>query len=71
MRRTQRAIKQVLTERYYSWRDAEDVAKNDPEINLSGQGPLYQPVDFMEEEPSAEVVAEPEVKPEQISSPNA
>ncbi|KAF8863279.1 54S ribosomal protein L4, mitochondrial [Acephala macrosclerotiorum] len=71
VRRTQRAIKQVLTERYYSWRDAEVVAKNDPEINLSGQGPLYQPVDFMEEEPPAEIAAEPEVKPEQVSAPNA
>lgn len=71
MRRTQRAIKQVLTERYYSWRDAETVAKNDPEINLSGEGPLYQPVDFMEEEPLAEIAAEPEVKPEQMSAPNA
>ncbi|KAE8443813.1 54S ribosomal protein L4 mitochondrial [Mollisiaceae sp. DMI_Dod_QoI] len=71
VRRTQRAIKQVLTERFYSWRDAEAVAKNDPEINLSGSGPLYQPVDFIEEEPSTDVTAEPEVKSVQAPAPNA
>lgn len=71
VRRTQRAIKQVLTERYYSWKDAEEVAKTDPEINLSGRGPIYQPTDFIEEEPSAEVAAVSEVKPEQTHVPNA
>ena len=49
VRLTQRAIKQVLTERYYSWRDAEDIAKGDPEINLSGEGPTYIPSDFIED----------------------
>jgi large subunit ribosomal protein L47 len=49
VRLTQRAIKQVLTERYYSWRDAEDIAKEDPEINLSGEGPTYIPSDFVED----------------------
>ncbi|KAL3428396.1 hypothetical protein PVAG01_01905 [Phlyctema vagabunda] len=43
---TMRAIKQVLTERFYSWKDAEEVAKNDPEINLSGDGPIYTPENF-------------------------
>lgn len=50
MRRTQRAIKQVLTERYYSWRDAETIARDDPEIDLSGAGPLYNPRDFEADE---------------------
>lgn len=49
MRRTQRAIKQVLTERFYSWRDAEEVAKNDPEISLDGDGPIYVPQAFEED----------------------
>lgn len=49
MRRTQRAIKQVLTERFYSWRDAEEVAKNDIEISLDGDGPIYVPQAFEEE----------------------
>lgn len=39
----------MLTERFYSWRDAEEVAKNDPEINLSEDGPIYVPKDFEEE----------------------
>ncbi|TVY68674.1 54S ribosomal protein L4 [Lachnellula suecica] len=47
---TQRGIKQALTERYYSWRDAEELAKVDPEVDLSGNGPAYRPVDFIEEE---------------------
>lgn len=51
VRMTQRAIKQVLTERYYSWRDAEVIAKEDPEINVSGEGPAYVPRDFVEELP--------------------
>lgn len=47
---TQRAIKQVLTERFYSWRDAQEIAKDDSEVNLSGDGPAYIPSDYVEEE---------------------
>ena len=74
MRRTQRAIKQVLTERYYSWRDAETIAKEDPEVNLSGNGPAYTPMEFMEEEIEPEVTAEvasEQVKQEQRTRPTA
>jgi large subunit ribosomal protein L47 len=84
VRRTQRAIKQVLSERYYSWRDAEVLAKDDPEIDLSGEGPAYNPSNFVEEyvpveeeasmesdvRPEQDIPIEPEVKPEQKSSPN-
>ncbi|PQE31631.1 50s ribosomal l4 protein [Rutstroemia sp. NJR-2017a WRK4] len=49
----------VLTERYYSWRDAEEIAKNDPEINLSGDGPLYTPADLQDD-----VVMADDVQPE-------
>lgn len=61
MRLTQRAIKQALTERYYSWREAEDLAKKDGEINLSGDGPAYVPGDFIEdsEQPSDQEGARP------------
>jgi large subunit ribosomal protein L47 len=72
----------VLTERYYSWRDAEVIAKDDPEVDLSGDGPAYNPTDFIEEYVPEEDVSlesdvkqeqnlplEPEVKPEQKSSP--
>ncbi|KAL2061640.1 hypothetical protein VTL71DRAFT_7017 [Oculimacula yallundae] len=80
VRWTQRAIKQVLTERYYSWQQAEQLAKTDPEIDLSGQGQLYNPQLFEEEyeegsfesEKEPEVASlEPEVKPEQKNSPTA
>lgn len=50
VRWTQRAIKQVLTERFYSWQDAEKLAKRDPEIDLSGNGPIYTPSDFIDED---------------------
>lgn len=58
-----------MTERYYSWKDAEAIAKNDPEIDLSGSGPLFTPSEFIEEdipeESDAEVAQlEPEAKPE-------
>ena len=75
-----RGIKQALTERYYSWRDAEEVARNDPEVNLSGEGPAYMPVDFEEEDDlkgispetrAALNLSEPESKPEGKSQPNA
>lgn len=83
VRLTQRAIKQVLTERFYSWRDAEAIAQNDPEINLSGDGPLYVPSDFVEEdimeeeqfeaaegsEGEAEQQIQPEVTPEAKPEP--
>ena len=60
---TQRAIKQVLTERYYSWRDAEDIAKTDPEVNLQGDGPVYTPSEFMEEEPVTDDTKKSEASP--------
>ena len=44
-----RAIKQVLTERYYSWQDAEKLAKEDPEFDFSGNGPLWTPGDYLED----------------------
>ncbi len=71
---TQKAIKQVLTERYYSWQEAELLAQEDPEIDLSGEGPVYNPMEF-EEEVDAEV--KPEIsldtgaKTEQKTSPIA
>jgi large subunit ribosomal protein L47 len=65
VRRTQRAIKQVLTERFYSWRDAEAIAKDDPEVDLSGNGPTYTPSGFVEEDVSEDVSLEPEAKAEQ------
>jgi large subunit ribosomal protein L47 len=43
VRKTQAGIKHVLTERYYAWEDAVELARSDPEVNLSGLGPAYVP----------------------------
>ncbi|CRK25351.1 hypothetical protein BN1723_003258, partial [Verticillium longisporum] len=43
VQQTMQGIKHVLTERYYLWEDARELAKNDPEIDLSGNGEAYQP----------------------------
>jgi large subunit ribosomal protein L47 len=48
-----RAIRHVLTERFYLWEDAVKLAKNDPEVNLSGDGPAFTPKDYLEEEADA------------------
>jgi hypothetical protein len=48
---TMRSIKHTLTERFYNWEDAVKLAKEDPEINLSGKGPAYTPmVDYVYED---------------------
>ncbi|KAH6673738.1 putative 54S ribosomal protein L4, mitochondrial [Halenospora varia] len=49
VRVTMRGIKQTLTERYYSWQDAQQIAKTDTEVDLSGEGPAYTPMDYVEE----------------------
>lgn len=43
------AIRMTLIERQYSWEDAVKLASDDPSIDLSGEGPLYDP-DMLEEE---------------------
>jgi large subunit ribosomal protein L47 len=45
-----KSIRHVLTERYYLWEDAVELAKEDPEINLSGEGQVYTPEEFLMEE---------------------
>ena len=35
IRRTQKAIKTALTERWYAWEDARIVAEKDPEVDLN------------------------------------
>ncbi|KAF2395713.1 MRP-L47-domain-containing protein [Trichodelitschia bisporula] len=57
IRRTMRAIKHTLTERWYAWEDARQLADSDPEINQSGSGPLYRPIvsnDYLEEHDAAQ-----------------
>lgn len=54
VRLTMRAIRHVLTERFYTWEDAVELAKTDPEINLAGQGSAYTPGAFVEDDPVAD-----------------
>ena len=49
--KTMKAIKHALTERFYTWQDAVDVARSDPEINLEGaEGQVYTPLAYEDEE---------------------
>lgn len=65
VRKTQNAIKHALTERFYAWEDAVELAQTDPEIKFTEDGVRYIPggeeeaLDFAEEEKAA---AEPAPK---------
>ena len=48
-----RAIKHVLTERFYVWEDAVKLAEKDPEVNLSGDGPAFTPIEYLEKDETA------------------
>jgi len=39
-----------LTERFYAFEDARKLAANDPEVDLTGEGPAYTPSDEVFEE---------------------
>lgn len=43
IRITQRAIRHVLTERWYAWEEARKAARHDEEVDLTGEGPAYRP----------------------------
>ncbi len=53
-----RGIKHALTERFYVWEDAVELAQTDPEIDLSGEGPAFRPAGYFEEEPAAAALEE-------------
>lgn len=62
---TQRAIKHVLTERYYAYREARELAESDLEVDLSGQGVPYTPKvdeEFERKSVMEQVAIEDEVK---------
>jgi large subunit ribosomal protein L47 len=59
VRKTMKAVKHVLTERFYLWEDARALADNDPEIDLHSTGAPYTPSDYLE---AAEAVAEGETE---------
>lgn len=55
-----KSIRHVLTERYYLWEDAVKLAKEDPEINLSGTGQAYTPQEFLMEDDHVEELSQDE-----------
>ncbi|KAI9804507.1 MAG: hypothetical protein M1825_001406 [Sarcosagium campestre] len=50
VRRTQRAIKHVLTERYYAWEEAWELGKTEPGVNMFGEGSAFDTQDLEEEQ---------------------
>ncbi|KAI4131054.1 MAG: hypothetical protein LQ347_003135 [Umbilicaria vellea] len=58
VRRTQRAIKHALTERWYAWEDARKVARDDPEVDIHRRRKPYNPRN-LEDDVSEEVIEEP------------
>ncbi|CCF45257.1 hypothetical protein CH063_14395 [Colletotrichum higginsianum] len=50
---TMKAIKHVLTERFYVWEDARRLAEEDPEIDLSGEGEAYKPLSEDYQDPTS------------------
>ncbi|KAL9079672.1 MAG: hypothetical protein Q9157_001448 [Trypethelium eluteriae] len=57
---TQRAIKHGLTERWYAWDAARQVAVEEG-LDLSGNGPVWTPQNFEEDDAeSEEIIEEPE-----------
>lgn len=48
--KTMKAIKHALTERYYTWEDATEIAESDPEIDLQAEdGKFYKPSTYEED----------------------
>lgn len=55
VKKTMRSIKHALTERYYTWEDAQQVAKDDPEIDMrAGEGEAYNPSSYVDETATVE-----------------
>ncbi|KAK8042641.1 hypothetical protein PG994_013124 [Apiospora phragmitis] len=63
--KTMKAIKHTLTERYYAWEDARELAEKDPEIDLSGEGNPYTPRDYLQEEEMEQLALDSEAPAQQ------
>jgi len=61
VRKTMGAIRHALTERYYTWEDAQQVARSDPEIDMNAgeEGQAYNPSAYDEDFEDAESWEEP------------
>ncbi|KAI9719940.1 MAG: 54S ribosomal protein L4 mitochondrial [Chrysothrix sp. TS-e1954] len=65
--KTQKAIRHVLTERWYAWQEAREIALDDETVDLTGEGPAYDPErrreEYEEEDNNAAARAEDEPRP--------
>ncbi|KAI1306866.1 mitochondrial 39-S ribosomal protein L47 (MRP-L47)-domain-containing protein [Xylaria venustula] len=68
VRKTMRAIKHALTERWYLWEDARALAETDPEIDLNNVQNPYAPKDYLEEHENVPEGNNRDQLPGQISS---
>ncbi|OHW96799.1 50s ribosomal protein l4 [Colletotrichum incanum] len=66
---TMKAIKHVLTERFYVWEDARRLAEEDPEVDLSGEGEAYTPLSGYEEDLTSNKYLAEEVEAAAAESP--
>ncbi|KAK1594382.1 mitochondrial 39-S ribosomal protein L47 (MRP-L47)-domain-containing protein [Colletotrichum navitas] len=66
---TMKAIKHVLTERFYVWEDARKLAEEDPEVDLSGEGEAYMPLSGYEEDPASNKYLTEDVEAAAVESP--
>lgn len=58
---TQRAVRHVLTERWYAWEEARKVARDDEEVDLTAEGEAYIPqIDMDEVELDEELIKDEE-----------
>lgn len=53
-----KSIKQALTERFYTWEDARQLAEEDPEIDLANATNPYSPNTYLEEDVAGADAAE-------------
>ncbi|KAI8960032.1 MRP-L47-domain-containing protein [Daldinia sp. FL1419] len=68
VRKTMKSIKHALTERYYVWEDARQLAETDPEIDLTNTNRPYTPSSYLDEEIKEEVAAEEQSEARQEAS---
>jgi len=63
-----RGIKHVLTERHYAWEDAVKLAEQDPEIDISGDGVVFTPMEYLEEAEEAAEEQQLSLHPEPVAA---
>ena len=66
---TQRSIKHVLTERFYLWEDALELAQTDPQIVMKAKVPTYKPARYLEDVGAQRQLGKPTEEPQDRGEP--